>query len=160
MKQKDVVLRVAGALSSGARPFIVMFKHSCVTFVRHIIDMKESTFVFASQCKRYCIDLQTQMLNFIVSRGVVSWLWCARVWLAGCERSTEGEAGEVWHARLMPFSAVTALDQMERTVRALLTAVRLDGSPGGLAVRMRCHGTAPSYGTVRSRCPALRVKDG
>jgi hypothetical protein len=85
VKQKDVVLRVAGALSSGARPFIVI----------HIIDMKESTFVFASQCKRYCIDLQTQMLNFIVSRGVVSWLWCARVWLAGCERSTEGEAGEV-----------------------------------------------------------------
>jgi hypothetical protein len=77
--------------------------------------------------------------------------------LAGCERSTEGEAGEVWHARPMPFSVVTALDQMERTVRALLTVVRLDGSPGGLAVWMRCHGTAPSYGTVRSRCPALLI---
>jgi hypothetical protein len=46
------------------------------------------------------------------------------------------------------FSAMTALDQMERTVRALLTPVRLDGSTGGLVVRMRYCITAPSYGTV------------
>ncbi|KAI0279259.1 hypothetical protein BGY98DRAFT_933287 [Russula aff. rugulosa BPL654] len=55
------------------------------------------------------------------------------------------------------FSAVMALDQMEWTVRALLTPVRLDGSTGGLVVWMWCCIMAPSYGTVRSWCLALPV---